>query len=315
MTGIQDFLESAADMIAEMINEETEEEVKLSYARVVKVNDSTLNGLRMEIKGREAMPVIYLDPLYESYLAGVPFETVMHEAYRAFVMALDAEPPNVREIDPDYDAFSEGELSVRVLDAARNVEFLKEHPYKDLGNGFVAVCDLVMFDRTGSWRTTVTDSLAEEYDGSVEEMIDRAIENAGRLDPPVMMSMEKMMEMMLDDTAREPVGIHVRPGANSYVLTNRSKHYGAAALFYPGIADKIARKLHGGYYALPSSLSEFIIVPSVRCEDMEELERIVKKVNENTVPEEEILSNRVLRYNVDEKRLEAVRPFEAPLIC
>ena len=92
MTGIQDFLESAADMIAEMINEETEEEVKLSYARVVKVNDSTLNGLRMEIKGREAMPVIYLDPLYESYLAGVPFETVMHEAYRAFVMALDAEP-------------------------------------------------------------------------------------------------------------------------------------------------------------------------------------------------------------------------------
>lgn len=305
MTNIQEFLESAGEIVADMIYDVTGDRVKLSYARVVKINDMAMHGLQMEIEGKEATPIIYFDPLYECYLEGAKFDSLVNEMFRVLMRARDAEPPEETRLEGGI--FEQGELSVRVLEIDRNTEYLKTRPFRDLGNGFAAVCDVVVFDETGSWRSSITDDIAEEYDGDVDELLDRALENAGRIDPPVMMSMEMMLEaMMARGEKEEPVGLHVKPGATSYVLTNKSKHFGASALFYPGVAEKIAEKLHGGYFALPGSLSEFIILPGIACDDFRELERIVKRVNTSSVPEEEILSDRVLRYDAEKGRLEAV---------
>ena len=312
MAGIVEFLEQAGEAAQEMISDVTGRETTLSYARVVKVNDMMLNGLQMSIEGMDAMPVIYFDPLYEEYENGeVAFHFAVAEIYRAFMQSIDVELPYKYPDDymDDSDIYDEKNMSVRLLEIDRNVEYLKEHPFKDVGCGFAAVCDIVKFDETGSWRSPISHEFVEKSEYDVDELIDRALENAMIMDPPVMISMEEMMELLYRHE-EEPEGIHVCPGAVSYVLTNKSKHYGAAALFYPGVAQKIAEELQGGFYALPSSLSEFIILPAVKCDDMRKLEMIVRKVNRNTVPEEEILSDRVLIYDAEEQRLKEACPKE-----
>ncbi len=297
MRDVREFMESAADVIADMINNRSERKVKLSYVRVVKINDQALNGLRLEREGDNAAPVLYLDEMYDAYMEGEKFDTLVMQAFEAFMQVKDAEPHE--RPDADEDIFSRGHLAVRVIEKSRNTEYLKEHPSRDLGNGFAAVCDIVVRDSAGMWRSAVTRELAEKYEAGVQQMFDAALGNAEKYDPAVMMSLETMLEAMVDPAKRMPAGINVRPGASSYVLTNRSKAFGAAALFYPGIAEK----LNDSFYALPSSLSEFIIVPAGLCASARQLGGIVKRVNAKTVPAEEVLSDRVLFYDKKEQRL------------
>lgn len=66
--------------------------------------------------------------------------------------------------------------------------------------------------------------------------------------------------------------------------------YGAAVLFYPGVMDEVARKLGGSFYAIPSSVHEFL---AVRAEDFQEenddtdpLKGIIGDVNNFLQPDE-----------------------------
>ena len=79
---------------------------------------------------------------------------------------------------------------------------------------------------------------------------------------------------------------------------------GAAALFYPGIQEKIARAIgNQDYYVLPSSVHEVIIIPDTGELSAMALAGMVFDVNMKLVDREERLGNRVLRYNRDTKEL------------
>lgn len=49
-----------------------------------------------------------------------------------------------------------------------------------------------------------------------------------------------------------------------YVLTNCLNLYGAGCILYEGVLEKEAERLKSGFYVLPSSVNEVIIVPAGR---------------------------------------------------
>lgn len=140
------------------------------------------------------------------------------------------------------------------------------------------------------------------------EVFRQAMMSAREVDPPTMMSMggrlfESMLSpnMLADDSPvadadKEPM----------YVLSNESGVYGAATLFYPGMQEQVADKLGEGYYALPSSLHEFLIVPESAGVNLPDLSEMVKTANETVVEAKDILSDTVLHYDRDEKKLESI---------
>ena len=78
------------------------------------------------------------------------------------------------------------------------------------------------------------------------------------------------------------------------MLTNRTGRYGAA-----GILDQeTVRKFAGGrrYHILPSSLHETIFIPAERGKK-EELDRMVREINEAQVEKEERLSDHSYFYD------------------
>lgn len=74
-----------------------------------------------------------------------------------------------------------------------------------------------------------------------------------------------------------------------YVLTNDKMVYGAGAILYDGMYEKLER-IVGDFIVLPSSVHETIIVPSVF--DCPYITKLIREVNETVVAPDEVLSNR-----------------------
>ena len=91
-----------------------------------------------------------------------------------------------------------------------------------------------------------------------------------------------------------------------YVLTNSTGSLGASALFYPDVKEKAAELLGSDFYILPSSCHEVILVPDSTDIKAQDLCDMVKQANRSVVEDKDILSDNVLHYSRDERRLERV---------
>jgi hypothetical protein len=85
--------------------------------------------------------------------------------------------------------------------------------------------------------------------------------------------------------------------------------------------ERIADKLGEGYYALPSSLHEFIIIPESAGIDAREMCEMVKTANKTVVEPKDVLSDNVLHFDKDAKQLDSVselleeKPKEQEMRC
>ena len=86
------------------------------------------------------------------------------------------------------------------------------------------------------------------------------------------------------------------------VLTNEEKREGAALLLDEGILEKISKIMDGGYYVIPSSIHEAIIVNGFGM-NASELNEMIENVNEFEIENEDILSNNSQYYDPEEKVL------------
>ena len=96
---------------------------------------------------------------------------------------------------------------------------------------------------------------------------------------------EDCVNLLEQPSGRAPAGSG--PG---FVLTNSRFFWGAGALFYPGMIDRIHELLGGDFYVLPSSVHEFILI-AVDDQDPQQLADLVRSANRTVVKETEVLAN------------------------
>jgi hypothetical protein len=307
MMNIQQFMQSAIQSTEQVLYDKYSIDIQLVQNTVTKINDQKLYGLRVVADAGVPTPAIHLNNSFELYKKGFPFDRLVQQISMMLLQAMQQMPP-AGEALPYCESMDKRALSIRVLETARNQEYLKEHPYMELGNGFSAICDRMKSDGVGGfWRSAVTHEMVQADHLDAADLLSCALHNAARIDPPVMMSMEKVIALAKAGIHSSTVGIHAVPGAQSYILTNKSQGYGASALFYPGTAKTIADKLCESYYALPSSLHEFIIIPRSKLKaDVAHLKQTVLSGNRDTVTAEEILSDSVLYFDKDTAALQTV---------
>lgn len=88
-----------------------------------------------------------------------------------------------------------------------------------------------------------------------------------------------------------------------YVLTNEDMFLGAVTMLYPGLLEMIAEKFESDLCILPSSIHECLLMPADSSTDWAALRKIVQKVNDTEVDEEDILSYNIYRYSRADKQL------------
>ena len=70
------------------------------------------------------------------------------------------------------------------------------------------------------------------------------------------------------------------------------------------VLKDFADRLKEGFYIIPSSVHEVIMIPESWIEDPAELGFMVREVNEKAVPSDEILSDSVYHYDMEKNCLE-----------
>jgi len=93
-----------------------------------------------------------------------------------------------------------------------------------------------------------------------------------------------------------------------YVLNNRGNLFAAVNILYPEILKSMIEVFPDGYYILPSSVHELIILPKreKRIPSVNELLEIVRSINSKEVAMDEVLSNAIYEYTKGDERFRLV---------
>ena len=257
---------------------------------IVKMNDIVNHGLVARRKGENAGATVYLDEAFER---GEDIDSV---ANTLADIVLEAERHKPITADSDFD-FSfdaiKGRLTVRLVDIEKNRDYLAEHPHRDIGAGLAVIAEINVGDE---YSIVVTNDIARDYGYDIDTLFDTALANMQALYPAQMMSLESAIfgngSNVLDSDGEDIDGMYT-------LMIDGMHNFGASTLAYKGIAERIRRLFGSGYYILPSSLHEVILLKDDGTATADNLKAMVVEANRSVVAPSDVLSDSVFYYGTD----------------
>ena len=119
-------------------------------------------------------------------------------------------------------------------------------------------------------------------------------------------TIETIVKCIVPDFIFPAASDNVPGNTSMYILTNRSKRFGAAEILDRKTLQMIADKVGDGFIVLPSSVHETIVLPPKDETEYGRLADMVREVNDTDVDVEERLSYHVYVYSRDEEALQIV---------
>lgn len=207
-------------------------------------------------------------------------------------------------------------------------EYLRQVPF---GRAFADLAAVpCLFGENGKGRALgypVSLFQMAQWEIEPQQLLKDAVDNMWRILPPRLFAMDSLMESSLsgsekdviwhmlkkqyrqtqDEVLDELAGVLARKIGQKrrsesglremWVLGNERWLFGAASLLYPGILKEISHKLESGFYILPSSIHEVILLPEGGAETQERLQGLVNSANRKMKDRSGFLSEHVYYYD------------------
>ena len=274
-------------------------QVQCRVVETMKNNNVTRVGITFHEQGDKVGPVIYMEPYREAATDGRPMSEIMREIADIASRSMD-KTELIGSLDyGDYESVKEF-LSVTLINGRDNRQMLSHMPHRQMED-LALVLELKFPMEEGIGSIKVSRELTELWAVDTDTLFAQAQENSLKAEPPSLHRMEDtMLSLAFDRDAAENLLENPAPEeapSQLYVLSNMSKNKGAAVLSYPGVLEKADQLFPKGFYILPSSIHELLIVPKSPEIDPRELGEMVRAVNRAEVAKEEQLSDRVYEYD------------------
>lgn len=272
-----------------------------------KNNNVRLKGISISPHGSAISPAVYTDHYFSALKSGCPLETVIENIKNDCRMALGSAAMGIgQDFVKDFHAVKDN-ICYRLVSKKLNGELLSSIPHREFHD--LAVTYYLQLDVTdyGSSTVDITDSLAQIWGVDEAQLYGLAQENTPRLHRGIVMTMWDVLYDTMEPGTLHGIGTdgygcfdfsRSRPDIlPMYVATNVSKTYGSAVILYDGLLNAVAEKI-GSFYALPSSIHEFICVPDT-VGGPEEITGMVSDINTAEVHPEEVLSENIYHFNAE----------------
>lgn len=309
------FMKTYTEFQNEILNKMTlmmGENYEVSIREVPKNNGVKLMGLCIMEKDSEICPNIYLEEFYEAYLSGREISAIIEDLYRFYKKFAVKGSLNF-DLLFDYNRVKK-RIFLKMINYEKNREQLAQVPhirFLDLAIVCYMVC---MNDLMGQGAVRVDDCFLEKWKITKEELFANAEENTKNL---MGMELKDIQEMIFDillqkwnPTTPEEMQLLEKEvyGLTSavpmYIMTLRGGSFGAVCMFMGEWMELFYRKCGCGFYILPSSVHELLLIPENCGETAENLKKMVGEVNESCVSTEEKLSDSVYFYDPQKKKVE-----------
>lgn len=293
-----------ADAVEKQMNQRMTGGVKAGLYTAEKNNGIERTGVMIETPGINISPTIYLEEYYQNYKNGVTIDKIVDEILAFY--------ENIRQ-DKSWDCEKilkyEGvrdRIVFKLINTAKNRNFLRSVPhipFLDLSAVFYVLLEVT---DEGTAAMTVNRRHMEQWKVQTDTLWADSVRNSRRLLPAEFFTMNYALKEMLKGNAgfgESSVQENLLAGNAAsrdgmYVLSNKSRSYGAACIAYPHILEMIGGILRTDYYVLPSSVHEVVIVPCCENISAAELDEMIREINITQVDDEEVLSDHAYLYEL-----------------
>ncbi len=192
-----------------------------------------------------------------------------------------------------------GQLAVRLTNAIWDANLLEELPYAEVMPRLAMYCEVIATSDNGhQWRTRISKEMMQDWGLERKELIENAIRSSLQERPPTLLVYEND-GIRTDNLLIQTEALPMRSNS-MYILTTQDFLFGAVALFYPGVQERLSVLMGGNYYAIPSSVHEFIILPDDEIYTHEFLIRMLLSANRDVVAPEDRLAESLYYFNAEQ---------------
>ena len=307
MLAVKVFAEGVAEQIKAYLPPEYES-VTCSVKEQNKTNGVMQVGIQADMLGHAASPIVYMESFYNEVRSGEPMDQIMRNIAEVIQDALDG-PALDQSIRIEEFESVKDYLSVMVVNTAENRKLLEQVPHKEVADlSLLCYADLPV--EQGGYNATfkITEQMLQKWNVDREELFQIASENTNPANTPVLQNLEEVTrQILMGGAAPENLLKKEFDFSNQeailLVLTNEKKNFGAAMMFEPRVMDQLSQSFPEGFYILPSSLHEVLILPDRGGILPKELGAMVREVNRSQVEKMEQLSDRVYRYDKEAQKI------------
>lgn len=291
----QQFIEEVERRVKEKIK--GNETITVYIHTAVKNNGKERKGITVSEKGIHISPTIYLEEYFQQFQEGKPIEKIVEKILQ-LCEEVKCSHPCEESLLQNYEELK-GKFACKLIHRGKNEKLLNDIPYVPWMDLAIVVFVLLEVSPYGTATVLVRKEHLEIWGLTEAQLFDEAKKNTPILLPYQFCPMRKLLREIcpyaVDEGEEEEESL--------YVLSNKLRSFGAASMLYEGILEKVGQKLGENYYILPSSIHEVIVVPESKSPVKQDLEEMVREINETQVEEEEVLSDRVYYFSRKENRL------------
>ena len=260
----------------------------IEETKVSKPRRGALNGMVFVAENLDCAPTLYVEDFFNAYKAGSNIKELSRKAVETVVSSLGMASLLAGKTEALIK--DTRNLGVRMLSRSCDKEYLEGLATMDIGCGFAYIADIEF----GEYRLVIREEMLEPMAMDKKTLFDTALRNTVEKNPAVFFDLKESamcshqgecVNLLESGERLAPAG--AGPG---FVLTNSRLYWGAGALFYPGVIERIHELLDGDFYVLPSSVHELIIVP-VEDQDPEMLVEMIRSANRSVVEPGEVLAD------------------------
>lgn len=290
----------------------------ISISEIIKNNGQIKHSILIRREDESLTPNIYIDDMYDSYLEGETFAQITADIieFRS-KYGRDVEL-NIEFLD-DYELVK-SHLGVKLISKDKNEGLLNDVPHTDFSDMAIVYYIVMENEAIGTGTILIRYSLMNNWDITLERLHFDALNNMMRINPPYRCNIVDMLIDLFRDRnndgtefAKDEINEYIDSMESSrdesrplFVLTNHAKMYGASALVYTGMLEELGNSFESDYYVLPSSIHEVLLIPCSADTNGSELTEMVRVVNEESVAQEEVLSDHAYIYHRDSHWLEPI---------
>lgn len=274
-----------------------ENDMRVDFHTTIKNNGKERKGIIIKDSNTNITPAIYLDDFYIMWQNGVTLLEIRNSIIQLYYKVRTKEFYDISFYN-DY-AKIKTKLAYKVINYEKNKALLQDIPYRKYLDLAIVFYLLIDSNIHGTSTILVTNHHISAWNISTDDLYTDALENTQLLLPATLQSINSVISELIDD----PDLISHNSDDSMYVLSNKIRYLGASTILYKNELISIGLKLAENYYILPSSIHELIIIPESRTIIKEDLEQMVKEINETHLETEEVLSDTVYYYNINTQTL------------
>ena len=301
---IEEFASAVSSEIKNYLPEEYSA-ADISVKEIIKANDTRRLSINIKLPDEDTVPTVYMEEYYERFKAGESFESIVQDAADSRVMyaVREKQGDKIKDVLMDFEK-AKNNLVIELGSTEWNKERISSCVNRQVGE-FTETYRVAFDSEMGQGSVKVDEALRNFWGKSEEEIHDAAV-FASELRNPTLCTME---DMLFHSFGGSVTNLFESPEAGlgreipMLILTTEDKIYGSALMLREDILSKAASILDDSFYILPSSIHEVLLIPESAGMDPEELEHMVRSVNEAEVLPEERLSDHVHFYDQEMRML------------